>query len=236
MASKKILKNKKYLQFTYPQRNSNYPNKLGSYLTKKFFGPNNLGLEVLDIGCGDGEFLNVFSKLGFEPIGVDVSPVDSDHEIYKVDLEEQQLPLKDNSINFVFSKSVIEHMDNPLNLMSEAYRVLTPGGSAVIMTPSWEHNYWGPFYIDHTHVTPFTRHSLEETLKMSGFEDVEVTYFYQLPFVWKNPILKLIPKLVSILPIPFRPFRKSFLPNSLNKFVRFSNEVMLLAYARKEND
>mgnify|MGYP003114730983 CR=1 FL=1 len=199
MASKKILKNKKYLQFTYPQRNSNYPNKLGSYLTKKFFGPNNLGLEVLDIGCGDGEFLNVFSKLGFEPIGVDVSPVDSDHEIYKVDLEEQQLPLKDNSINFVFSKSVIEH-------------------------------------IDHTHVTPFTRHSLEETLKMSGFEDVEVTYFYQLPFVWKNPILKLIPKLVSILPIPFRPFRKSFLPNSLNKFVRFSNEVMLLAYARKEND
>ena len=236
MASKDILKDKKYLEFTYTKRDSDYPSKLGAFLTKNFFGPKDLGLEILDIGCGDGEFLNVFSDLGLEAMGVDISPTDSKHEIHKADLEVDKLPFKDGSVNFVFSKSVIEHMNNPLNLMNEAHRVLIPGGKAVIMTPSWEHNYWGPFYIDHTHVTPFTRHSLEEALKMAGFQDIKVEYFYQLPFVWRNSMLKIIPKIISTLPIPFRPFKRSWLPNSINKFIRFSNEVMLLAYVSKQND
>ena len=233
MASKNILKDRNYLKFTYPKRDSDYPYKLGLHLTKDFFGVQDLGLEILDIGCGDGAFLNVFSKLGYEVIGADVCPVDSRHEIHKVNLETESLPFKDKSINFAFSKSVIEHMENPLNLMSEAYRILAPGGKAIIMTPSWEHNYWGPFYIDHTHVTPFTRYSLEESLKMVGFEDVRVEYFYQLPFVWRNPLFTVIPKIISMLPIPYRPLKRSPLPNAINKLVRFSNEVMLVAYARK---
>tara|TARA_R110002110_G_scaffold111258_2_gene277082 strand:+ start:2746 stop:3456 length:711 start_codon:yes stop_codon:yes gene_type:complete len=236
MASKEILKDEKYLKFTYPKRDSDYPNRLGRYLTKRFLAPRRPNLEILDIGCGDGEFLNVFSDLGYKPIGVDISPVESHHRVHKVDLEKESLPFKDDTINFVFSKSVIEHMNNPLNLMNEAHRVLKPGGKAVIMTPSWEHNYWGPFYIDHTHITPFTRYSLEEALKISGFEDIRVEYFYQLPFVWRTPLLKIIPKIISMLPIPFRPFRRSWLPNGINKFIRFSNEVMLVAYVRKQND
>jgi SAM-dependent methyltransferase len=233
MVSKEILKDKRYLKLTYPKRDSDYPSRLGLHLVESFFGRQGFGLEILDIGCGDGEFLNVFSSLGYESIGVDVSPVESRHEIHRVNLETEGLPFEDDSINFAFSKSVIEHMDNPLNLMNEVHRVLILGGKAVIMTPSWEHNYWGPFYIDHTHITPFTRYSLEEALRISGFEEVRVEYFYQLPFVWKSPLLKIIPKVISIFPIPFRPFKKSWLPNKINKFVRFSNEVMLIAYVEK---
>jgi SAM-dependent methyltransferase len=236
MASKNILKDGKYLEFTYPKRDSDYPSRLGRYLTKAFFTPQHMSPGILDIGCGDGEFLNVFSGLGYSPTGADISPIESQHKIHKVDLETDKLPIQDDTINFIFSKSVIEHMDNPLNLMSEAHRVLAPGGKGVIMTPSWEHNYWGPFYIDHTHITPFTRYSLGEALKMAGFEDVRVEYFYQLPFVWNNSLLSIIPKIISMLPIPFRPFKKSRLPNKINKLIRFSNEVMLVAYVRKQND
>ena len=91
MASKGILKDKRYLQVTYPKRDSNYPSKLGKYLTDSFFGPEGLGLEILDIGCGDGEYLDVFSSLGYEPIGADISPVECAHEIHKVDLETEDL-------------------------------------------------------------------------------------------------------------------------------------------------
>jgi hypothetical protein len=36
-----------------------------------------------------------------------------------------------------------------------------------------------------------------------------------------------------MLPLPFRPFKNSFLPKSINKLIRFSNEVMLIAYVEK---
>jgi SAM-dependent methyltransferase len=233
MPSKSILSGKNYLKVTYPERISDYPCKLTSYLSSEFFEGEDLGLEIIDIGCGIGEYLDAFSDLGYQVLGIDISPVESEHKIYQVDLEHKKIPIKDESVNFIFSKSVIEHMNNPLNLMEETYRVLTTGGKAVIMTPSWEYNYWGPFYIDHTHVTPFTRYSLEQALRLAGFKDVRVEYFYQLPFVWKSPFLKIIPKIISCLPIPFSPFKRSILPPVLNKLIRFSNEVMLIAYVEK---
>ena len=32
-----------------------------------------------------------------------------------------------------------------------------------MLTPSWRHTYWGPFFIDSTHVTPFTEASLHDS-------------------------------------------------------------------------
>tara|TARA_R100000152_G_C6774925_1_gene202988 strand:- start:494 stop:1213 length:720 start_codon:yes stop_codon:yes gene_type:complete len=238
--SKTILNSAEYLDVTYSEEKApygEYPFLFGKHLLKDVFGKTG---KILDLGCGRGEYVKVFSDLGFEPTGIDISPrtveLLSDYEVYATNLEEGITPGELwKSYDFVFSKSVIEHMNNPMGLLKVAYESLSDDGTAVIMTPSWAHNYKNAFYIDHTHVTPFTRASLEDALKMAGFAEVEVKYFYQLPTLWKFPWLKYFSKLFSYLPIPYAPLDPvPWSPSAgLNKYVRFSKEVMLMAVAKK---
>jgi len=236
--SKEILNDKEYLKVTYSEERAPfgpYPSKLGNHIYTNFYGRPG---KVLDIGCGRGEYLQAFSDLGMEPSGVDISPavLEYGHEfdIKILNLEEEDLSCEDK-FDFVFSKSVVEHMQKPAALVQAAYDNLKEDGVAVIMTPSWVHNYKAAFYIDHTHVTPFTKPSLRDIMEMAGFKEVEVYYFYQLPLLWRFPYLKFLSKLVSFLPLPYAPLNQ--VPwrtsNKMNKIVRFSKEVMLLAVAKK---
>lgn len=228
---------KNYLQLTYNENKvprTNYPYKLSKYLCENFF--NNSG-SILDVGCGRGEYLEEFQNLGLQVTGVDISPsindLKSKFNIDTCDFEHQKFSFPNDNFDFIFSKSVIEHLHKPEFLLDECYRVLKIGGRAIIMCPSWIHTYWGPFYIDHTHVTPFTIPSLEQALLLSGFKEVKVMHFIQLPLVWKWEFLKYFCDLLAMLPIPFRPLYKVNTPEWLNKIVRFSNEKMLLAFAIK---
>jgi SAM-dependent methyltransferase len=232
-----VLKDRRYLEITYaPERipYSGYPALLTRWLFEHVYGrPGRL----LDLGVGRGEHLAGFQQLGFEVAGVDISPSAADfakdYQVEVADLENEPLPFPASSFDFVFSKSVVEHLRNPARLLARALEALRPGGTAVIMTPSWVHTYWGPFYIDHTHVTPFTAPSLAEALSIVGFESVRVSHFYQLPFLWRRPFLKPLVKLVAALPLPYRPYGSAPWPDAVNKLIRFSKEVMLLGIARK---
>ncbi len=237
-APEPVLLDAQYLDLTYSVDRapaSDYPSLLAAHLLERRYGrPGRL----LDFGCGRGDALRAFAGLGFEAVGADVSPraraLSPGFEVVIVDPETSVLPLPDASFDGVFSKSVVEHMQSPIDLVRESWRVLRPGGVLVVMTPSWEHQAWGPFYIDHTHVTPFTAPALRDLLLLAGFEDVESAFFHQLPFVWRHPALRFVPGLVRRLPLPYRPYREQApWPESLNTLIRFSKEVMLLAAGRK---
>ena len=232
-----VLVSSAYLDVTYsPTRvpYGQYPYLLAQWLLKNVYKKPG---RLLDLGCGRGEHLAVFAQLGFDVAGVDISPrapeLAEDYHVEVADLERDPLPFPPNSFDFVFSKSVIEHMRHPTCLLSSALEALHPGGLAVIMTPSWVHTYWGPFYIDHTHVTPFTAPSLAKALTIAGFESVMVSHFYQLPFLWRYPFLKPLVWIVAALPLPYRPYQSAPWPDSLNKVIRFSKEVMLLGVGSK---
>ncbi len=209
---------------------SNYPELLSEHLIDKFnIKPNS---KLLDIGCGRGDLIKSFANLGLQVQGTDLDPESQElcapFSVLINNIEIDPLPIKNNSVDIVFSKSLIEHLQNPERLLGEAFRVLKPGGRAIIMCPSWVHMGWGPFYQDHTHVTPFTKPSLRDILKLSGFSNAEVFHFTQLPLVWKFPVFKIFCELVRKLPIPYSPQNDVSFPLKLNKFIRFSNEIMLL--------
>ena len=234
---KDVLRSGAYLDTTYsPQRvpPGSYPRLLANYLLRTVYGKPG---RLLDMGCGRGDHLAAFAAEGFEVAGLDTSPrapeLAPDFRVEVADMEADPLPFEAGSFDFVFSKSVIEHMHYPMYLISGAMEALKPGGLAVVMTPSWVHNAWGPFYIHHTHVTPFTAPSLEDALTTGGFESVRALHFHQLPFLWRMPFLKPLAWLIRKLPIPYRPFRRAPWPDGLNKLIRFSNEVMLLGVGRK---
>jgi SAM-dependent methyltransferase len=234
-----ILEDEKYISVLYSEQRrpkNCYPEKLAAYLRDHHYnGPGSL----IDIGCGRGDMLKALHSVGFTVTGTDISPVSIDickpYLVKIANFENEPLPFDDNTFSNVFSKSVIEHLHNPMPLLKQSLRVLENEGTAVIMTPSWMHHGWGPFYLDYTHVTPFTKPSLYDAMVMAGFKDVEVIYFHQLPFLWKRPWLTPFIQLFAQLPLRYRPMYDTKIPLSLNKFFRFSKEVMLLGIGHKQS-
>lgn len=222
--------NPKYIDVVYSSKNkpfTNYPSKLINYLIKKFCI--NSDSSVLELGCGRGEFLNEFTNNKMKGFGIDISNYAANFcknsEIKVVDITKENIPYPDNSFDVVFSKSFIEHFYYPENIFKEAYRVLKPSGVLINLTPEWPYIYRS-FYEDFTHRTPFTKKSLHDIYLMSGFKNVKVESFKQLPILWYNNFfIKNLFKFFSEMTRIFTPdyFRLKY------KWIRFSKEIMLLS-------
>lgn len=227
--------NPDYINKTYPKENELYAQKLVRYLIKKF----NIkkGDSLLDIGCGSGLITKCFLDEGILAYGIDISHDArkniSEDKLTIYDLQKSNYPFPNENFDFVFSKSVVEHLINPDILFDETFRILKKNGVLICMTPSWKHSFDEAFYIDHTHVTPFTKYSLKVACELSGFV-AKCEYFYQLPIVWKYPIMNIIRFIIQKTPIPYRPFSDVFWPDNINKVIRFSKEAMLLCKAEKK--
>lgn len=100
---------------------------------------------VLDVGCGNGNSADFFTKAspGIRWIGVDIndspevrSRIRSDLEFHRFD--GKTLPFGDSSFCMVYSNQVLEHVRYPAVLMKEMVRVLKPGGLLVGSTSHLE--------------------------------------------------------------------------------------------------
>ncbi len=67
-------------------------------------------------------------------------------------------PFEDGSFDTAIMYDVIEHLDKPIRVIEEAWRILSPGGILKIRTPSFQHeNSW----IDLTHIHHLHKKSLD---------------------------------------------------------------------------
>ena len=92
------------------------------------------GLRVVDLGCGRGDSIEVFRAAdpevewtGLELEGSDELPEAPRPEI--VVFDGQRLPVEDASVDVVFCKQVLEHVERPEPLLADVARVLKPGGA-----------------------------------------------------------------------------------------------------------
>jgi len=213
-----------YLNVVYNKKTrpySKYPSQLSAYLFSRF--KMKQGNKVLDVGCGRGDFSKGFKDLGMEVFGIDYEKSNSEMlkeiKVKVINFENNPFPFDSETFDFVFSKSVIEHLWTPDNFIRETYRVLKPGGKIIIMTPDWQ-SQRHIFYDDFTHVHPYTQISVKDMLKIYNFQDVKSEIFYQLPILWKHPWLKIFSKCLQI----FGPVKRIH----KNKFIRWSRELMVL--------
>lgn len=226
----KKMKKKDYVAVIYDEKRTprtDYPFKLASYLIDRF----KLKKEekILELGCGRGEFLEAFSKLGLACYGVDRSEYGvknvSDYKFVRVDISKEVLPYPDNYFDVVYHKSLLEHLYSPDHLMKETFRVLRPEGKVIILTPDWE-SQMRVFYEDFTHSRPYNTTALEDLLKISGFSNVQVELFYQLPVIWKYPWLKMLSRFLGI--VFSTPMARKITKFTGIKFFRWSVELMVL--------
>ena len=142
--------------------------------------------EVVDIGCGRGEFLELLREHGIRARGIDTNPemvarcTERGLDVIRNDALEYLRALPDASVGGLFSAQVVEHLKpRYLARMLEAvHRVLRPGGRAVIETinpASWS-AFFSAYLRDVTHRQPLHPDTLQHMLRAAGFTAVEVVY------------------------------------------------------------
>ena len=205
---------------------TSYPKKLISYLISRFEIKENS--QLLDLGCGSGDFSVEFSNRN---INVTCADIDSAYinKTYNLkcdsfDFENDKYPYPDNYFDYIFTKSVIEHIHDPDNFFKECKRILKPGGGLLIMAPDWKSSfkiYWD----DITHKRPYTKSALDRAYKIYSFNVKACEEFYQYPLYWKYPFLKFI---ITILKLtgPVSKVHK-------NSIYRWSKERMILGFGEK---
>lgn len=180
--------------------------------------------KLLDLGGGWGAQAYAAKSMGYDVVSVDREPTSVNVPFLMCDIASERFPVEDASIDIVFSKSVIEHfyIHQLPHIFSEIMRVLKPGGRVVFLTPDW-HSNMHQFYQIFTHVTPYTASSLKQCLTMYRFKDTHAEAIIQLPETWKSPLLKYAVNILGRIP----------LPRSMGKWVRWSQERLLIGYGTK---
>lgn len=112
--------------------------------------------EVLDVGCGTGNFSLKLAQLGCEVTGIDMSREmlalaqrkisETELKVVFQYMDVYDLKFPDNHFDGVFSMAAFEFIQEPQRAYNEMFRVLKPGGSLLIGTINLD-SKWGELYL-----------------------------------------------------------------------------------------
>ena len=134
---------------------------------------------ILDLGCGRGEFLELLKENNFKNLyGVDINKemtkeINKDIHIYNDDVINFLKNQKENSFSIISSFHLIEHIDfdSLFILVKESFRILDENGILILETPNPENIKVAceNFYLDPTHKNPLPPEFLKFLLEYFGF-------------------------------------------------------------------
>jgi len=163
---------------------------------------------VLEAGCGPAHFTVALRAQGYRAVGLDwggSTLATVRRRVPGAPLSQgdvRRSPFRDASFDAVYSPGVCEHFeDGPDEVLADAFRVLRPGGVAVVSTPylnRLRRRRWGT---DRSSDEPaafhqylFAKDTLATTLQRLGFEQVQARpYATWATFTSEWPVLARIP-------------------------------------------
>ena len=145
--------------------------------------------DVLDVGCGRGEFLELLRDAGIPARGVDLNTEMVERclakglDVTSGDALAYLAELPDASLGGIIACQVVEHLqpDDLLRFIELAARRLRPGGVIVLETinpASWI-AFFESYIRDLTHVRPVHPDTLRYLLIANGFQQAEI--------MWRSP-------------------------------------------------
>lgn len=157
---------------------------------------------ILDVGCGNGEFLRHLQAAGFRPEGTEWTPesaarIPAEWQIPIHVGELTALALPSASYDAATLWHVFEHLSEPAAAIAELHRLLRPGAPLFLSMPnaeSWQarlfRHHW--FHLDPPrHLHAFGPRSLRRLLESRGFQWVTCSTFSleQNPYGWMQSTL-----------------------------------------------
>jgi SAM-dependent methyltransferase len=147
--------------------------------------------DVIDIGCGRGEFLSALAAAGVTARGVDANAEmaavarDRGLDVTHRDALTFLASLPDASVGGLMAAQVVEHLEPAylLRLLDTAFEKLRPGAPIVLETINaacWL-AFFSSYIRDFTHVRPIHPETLQYLLRASGFARVTLQYSAPVP-------------------------------------------------------
>jgi O-antigen chain-terminating methyltransferase len=147
--------------------------------------------DVLDVGCGRGEFLELLAAAGIGARGIDLN-----HEmvegcrmrgldVHEADAVGYLSSLDDGSLGGLFAAQVVEHLQPGylLRFLELAFLKIRPGGRIVLETlnPACWVAFFDSYIRDITHVWPLHPETMQYLVLASGFPRAEITFRSPVP-------------------------------------------------------
>lgn len=147
--------------------------------------------DVLDVGCGRGEFLSLLREAGIGARGIDLNEAmvevcrERGLDATAADALTYLEALPDASLGGLFAAQVVEHLQPAYltQFLEAAFAKLRPGGVAVLETinPACWFAFFSSYIRDITHERPLHPETLKFLLVATGFEQVEIRYSAPYP-------------------------------------------------------
>jgi SAM-dependent methyltransferase len=139
------------------------------------------GISLLDIGSGGGEFLYLMTKQGLKATGVEPNTGYAEYSRQTLGLNvlvgfAQDLDLKEESFDVITIWHVLEHLEDPADVLKHLAKLLKANGKIVIEVPNIESIAQAPKSTFHlAHLYNFSKHTLSAILAKNGFKVLSIT-------------------------------------------------------------
>jgi SAM-dependent methyltransferase len=176
-------------------------------------GPNK---DIIDLGCGYGEFINNIAARSKTAIDMNtdaVSHLAPDVRFLMSDATKLD-QISDASADIVFTSNFLEHLPSKGacdQVFAEVRRVLRPGGRFIVLGPNIRYAY-KEYWDRYDHLLPLSHLSLEEGLLQGGFTILQnIARFLPLTMQSRLPTFPALIRLYVSLPIFWPLLAKQFL-------------------------
>jgi len=142
------------------------------HVRSQFLLTNIIGPKVIELGCGGSGFLRLLVERGFKCSAVDINPK-------WINLGRERLPdviythsmvedfETEEKYNAVILMEILEHVIDPVVILSKARSLLAPGGRVLITVP----RVGGPWDFVDSHVRQYDLPMLSTDIVQAHFED-----------------------------------------------------------------
>ncbi len=201
-------------------------------LISKFYRTGNL----LDIGCGTGEFLDTCKQASWNVIGIepDENARKMAKENFSLDVraEEELANLKDESFDIITMWHVLEHVPNLKERVQELKRLLKPKGVIIIAVPNCSSldaktykEYWAAYDVPR-HLYHFTPADIEKL-----FKQFDLKVFNILPMIFDSFYVSMLSEKykngkVNLVRSMWNGLRSNF--NGMKTGKEYSSQIYLI--------
>jgi SAM-dependent methyltransferase len=119
--------------------------------------------KLLDVGCGDKPYASLLSCS--RHVGLDIASSPHCKSNFDATYDGVVLPFGDAEFDSALCTEVLEHCRDPQRVVQEMWRVLKPGGYALVTVPMVIHHHEEPWDFQR-----FTWYGMKELAKQSGFQ------------------------------------------------------------------